>query len=67
MLPLEITPATLVVGLAVAVLALLAVRRLVRRGTCDSGGHCGGVAEGGCSGCSGCAAADRMLADMKKL
>lgn len=67
MVPFEITPATLVVGLAVALLALLAVRRLVCRGTCDSGGHCGGATEGGCAGCHGCAAADRMLADMKKL
>ncbi len=67
MVPFEITPATLVIGLVVAVLALLAVRRLVRRGTCDSGGRCGSATGGGCSGCQGCAATDRMLEDMKKL
>lgn len=68
MLALDLTPATVIVGLLVAALALLALRRLKRNGTCDChkddarGGACGG----GCAGCAGCAAADRMVADLER-
>lgn len=68
MLPLELTPMTIVVGLAVAALAALAVRRLLRNGTCDcrKGDAHGGSCGGGCAGCSGCNAADRMAADIER-
>ena len=77
MLPLEISPATVVVGLVIVALAALAVRRLVRRGTCDCHGHGGGPAKaggpakggcaaGGCAGCAGCGAADALIADLER-
>ncbi|MEY8561859.1 hypothetical protein AALA21_02195 [Eggerthellaceae bacterium 3-80] len=62
MMPLEITPATVVLGLIIVVLALLAVKRLVKKGLCDchadkdtSGGLSGCGCSGSCGGCSGCA------------
>lgn len=46
---------TVALLLAIAVLAVLAVRRMVRKGLCDCGDHCG---EGeGCAGCAGCSSA----------
>ena len=55
-----------IVLLLIAVLAFLAVRRMVRRGLCDSGGPCDGCscdsAKGGCSACS---AVDKMVVDME--
>lgn len=65
MMPLEITPATIVVGLVVIALALVAVRRIVTKGSCDCHDSGAGKASGGCAGCAGCGAADRMLADME--
>lgn len=63
MLPLEISPATVIIGLVIAVLAVLAVRRLVRRGTCDCHDHGGGPAKGGCAagGCAGCTGAESQM------
>lgn len=67
MIELQLTPATVAILLAVAALAVLAVRRLVRKGLCDC--H----ADKGCSGCAGCpkaggcAAADAMVERMKQL
>lgn len=61
MVPLEITPATVVLGLVIVALAVLAVRRLFKKGLCDCHGDkdheggCSGSCSGGCSGCSGCA------------
>ncbi len=59
------SPATLLVLLAIVAGAVLAVRRLVRRGLCDCDDHRG---EGcrGCRGCPGdassCPAADSLVA-----
>ena len=58
MLPLEISPATVIIGLVIVVLAVLAVRRLVRRGTCDCHDHGGGPAKGG--------VADALVADIER-
>ncbi|RDB62003.1 hypothetical protein C1878_09300 [Gordonibacter sp. 28C] len=67
MLSLDMNPATVVIGMIVAALAVLAVRRLMRRGTCDCHDHCGDKpAGGGCAGCSGCGAVDVMVADMER-
>lgn len=70
MLAWDMTPGTLVVGLAVLALAALAVRRLWRNGTCDHGKDdprgAGSRCSGGCAGCAGCGAADRMVADLQK-
>lgn len=67
LLSLDMTPATVVVGLVVAALAVLAVRRLMKRGICDCHDHCGDKpAGGGCAGCSGCGAVDAMVADMER-
>lgn len=62
MLALDITPATVVVGLVVVALAFLAARRLRHNGTCDchkgassTGESAGCACGGGCAGCSGCA------------
>lgn len=68
MFGLEFTPSTVIVALAVAALAFLAVRRLVRNGMCDchKGDDAHGGCAGGCAGCSGCGAADKMVSDMKK-
>ena len=43
---------TVVILLAIVALAVLAIRRMTRRGLCDCGDHCGD--EGGCAGCSHC-------------
>ena len=40
--------ATILLSLVFAVLLFLAIRRIIKKGTC--GGDCGG----GCSGCGGC-------------
>lgn len=74
MLPLEISPATVIIGLVIVALAVLAVRRLMRRGTCDCHDHGGGPAKGGCAaggcagcaGCTGCGAADALVADLER-
>lgn len=62
---LVITPSTVVLLAIILVGVVFAVRRLVRRGPCDCGDHCG---EGGCHGgakrSSCCAAADKMVEDM---
>ncbi|MEC4176732.1 hypothetical protein VJ918_07530 [Adlercreutzia sp. R21] len=46
---------TVVILLVIAALAVLAVRRMTRRGLCDCGDHCGD--EGGCAGCPHCGSA----------
>lgn len=70
MAPLTINFSTAVVLLVVAALVFLAVRRMVRRGLCDSGGSCHGCSAGkdagSRGGCASCAAADRMVADMER-
>lgn len=68
MLAIEWNLATIVLMAAIVSLVVLAVRRLVRRGTCDCHDHDSGSASraGGCSGCSGCGAADKMVADIQR-
>ena len=51
---------TVVILLVILALAVLAIRRMTRRGLCDCGDHCGD-GEGGCAGCSHCASAVRPV------
>lgn len=60
MLPLETTPATIIVGLLVIALIALAIRRVRKKGICD----CGDCADQ--NGCSHCSVADKMVADIEK-
>lgn len=71
MMGLVWTPSTIVVALVIAVLAVLAVRRIATRGLCDCHDHCGDSDSprsgcGSCHGCSGCGAVECMVADMGK-
>ena len=74
---ITLTPATVVIVLAVLVWAAWAVRRLVGRGMCDCGDKCGGCSRKGAVGgkgaksdkggtpCSHCGAARDMVARME--
>lgn len=55
---LMMTPSTVLVLGIIAVLAVLAVRRMFKRGLCDCGKSdgCGGHGDAGCAGCVGCSA-----------
>ena len=53
---------TVVILVAIAALAVLAIRRMTHRGLCDCGDHC----ENGCPGCEGCSAAESMAAAMEE-
>lgn len=71
MMGLVWTPSTIVVALVIAVLAVLAVRRIAMRGLCDCHDHCGDSDSprsgcGSCQGCSGCGVVECMVADMDK-
>ena len=71
MMGLVWTPSTIVVAFVIAVLAVLAVRRIATRGLCDCHDHCGDGESpqsgcGSCHGCSGCGAVECMVADMDK-
>lgn len=71
MMGLVWTPSTIVVALVIAVLAVLAVRRIAMRGLCDCHDHCGDSENPrsgceSCHGCSGCGAVECMVADMDK-
>ena len=55
---LSLNFSTVVILLVILALAVLAIRRMTRRGLCDCGDHCGD-GEGGCAGCSHCASAGR--------
>ena len=76
MAPLDMNFSTAVVLLILAVLVVLAVRRMIGRGLCDSRGSCdgchGGSSGGSChdsapdGGCSACSAVDKMVADMDR-
>lgn len=58
---LALTPATIILLLAIIGCALLAIRRLHKRGMCDCNDH-------GCEGCSkcsgGCKGCDHALKDV---
>ncbi|MCD8317001.1 MAG: hypothetical protein LUB61_06330 [Eggerthellaceae bacterium] len=59
---------TIILLAVIIVLAVLAIRRIVRRGMCDCKDHIG---NGGCKGChagscSGCSAAQKMIDDMNR-
>ena len=46
---------TVAIVLVIVTLAVLAIRRMVRRGLCDCGDHCGeGEGRSGCGHCQGC-------------
>ena len=47
---LVLNPVTVLLLLAIVACAVLAVRRMLRRGLCDCNDHC----DTGCSGCAGC-------------
>ena len=68
MMGLVWTPSTIVVALVIAVLAVLAVRRIATRGLCDCHDHCGDSdsPRSGCGSCHGCGAVECMVADMDK-
>lgn len=53
-------PTVILLGIII-VLAVLAVRRMRRRGLCDCGDHCG---DESCEGCAGCTAAKTMVKSM---
>ena len=61
------TPATVVIVLAVLAWAAWAVRRLLDRGMCDCGDKCDGCSSNGSksSACSHCGAAEDMVARME--
>lgn len=61
MLPFDISPATVILGLVLIGLVVLAVRRIRRKGSCDCN-------EANCSheACSSCGAVDKMVADMNE-
>lgn len=67
MVPFELTPATVILGLVVLALVVVVVRRLMRRGTCDCAGRSDQASQGGCAGCSGCSKVDQIASDLKKL
>ena len=52
---------TVILLVVIAALAVLAIRRMTRKGLCDCGDHCG---DEGCHGCAGCSAADDMVRAM---
>ena len=67
MAPLDMNFSTAVVLLILAVLVVLAVRRMIGRGLCDSGGSCDGCHDGAHDGgCPTCSAVDKMVADMER-
>ncbi|MCI9129415.1 MAG: hypothetical protein HFJ65_03725 [Eggerthellaceae bacterium] len=57
---------TIIILAIILVCAGFAVYRLVKRGMCDCGDHCG---DGGCKkgGCSHCSCADDMVKHLSKL
>lgn len=62
----------MVIVAAITALAVLAIRRLAKRGLCDCGDHCEGPcdgcpSQGCCRGCKGCDVAEEMAQDMGKL
>jgi len=59
MLSLDITPATVIIGVVIIALVVFALRRLRKRGMCD----CKDCNEKG--SCSRCDAVDKMIADME--
>lgn len=66
MLSLDMNPATIVIGLLLVAGMVLAVRRLMKRGTCDCRGQSDATAKrSGCAGCAGCGAVDSMVANME--
>lgn len=70
MAPLDLNVSTVVVLLILTVLVFLAVRRIVGRGLCDSGGSCDSCSScpshGGSGGCPSCAAAEKLIADVER-
>ena len=61
MAELEMTPATIIIGLIIIALVIFAIYRLLTKGLCD----CKECSHESAS-CSGCNAVDKMLADMER-
>lgn len=58
---LGLNVSTVILLIIILALAVLAIRRMTRRGLCDCGGDCDG---GSCHGCSSCSAVDDMVKSM---
>ena len=74
MLPIDFNIPTIVLLALIVAWAVWAVRRIVGRGLCDCGDHCGDSGCGSCSSCASrgkngacasCSVADKMVADLK--
>lgn len=62
MLEMQITPATIILGIVIIALLVAAFRRLRNKGLCD----CKDCSKGEGS-CASCSSVDKMLKDMEKL
>ncbi len=66
------TPSTVVVALVIAVLAVLALHRMITRGLCDCHDHCGDSSSKSsgcgcsCTSCAGCASVDKMVENVNR-
>lgn len=63
---LALTPATVILLAVIIVLAVLAVRRLLKRGACDCSDHCGGSCHEGKGGCGAVADMVKKMEDAAK-
>ena len=62
---LGITPSTIILLAIIIACAVLAIRRLRKRGMCDCDDHCGGCSKKAAGGeCPSCKAAETMVAHM---
>lgn len=60
----EVSSATIIVGLIVVLLAVFAVKRVMKKGTCGCKESCSGSCSSGA--CAGCGASARMVDDIDR-